>query len=132
MDVTETGNFANEDASDWVYELAESAGTDLLNEAFAAIDGNKYPDSPDCRIALAAAEIIATAKGKPPSDLPTEASAWLADHDRLNDIKALGKHAITVVNKISAKSELREEWEESDSWHEWQTTVEGLLRRLHG
>src|SRR5260370_40994229 len=104
MDVSETGNFANEEASDWVYELAEAAGTDLLKEAFAAIDGNQYPDSPDCRIALAAAEIIATANGKPPADLPTRASAWLADHGPSQAIKALGKHAITEVNKISAKS----------------------------
>jgi hypothetical protein len=127
-----TGNFGNDDASDWVYELEESSGADLLKEALSAVTRNGYPESPDCCIALAAAEIIASAKGKPPADLPEEARQWIAGQDELDAIKALAKSATTVVNKISAKSELRDLWEESESWHEWQQVVEGLRQRLQG
>src|SRR5579863_7406583 len=112
MGASETGNFGNDDATDWVYELEESSGTDLLKEAFKAVTSNGYPDSPDCCIALAAAEVVAAAKGKPSVDLPDGARKWLDDHDNLDAIKGLAKSAITVVNKVSAKSELRDAWEE--------------------
>jgi hypothetical protein len=131
MSDPDPGNFGNDDASDWVYDLEESSGADLLKEAFSAVNANNY-EATDCRIALAAAEIVAAAKGKPPADLPERARKWLGNQEEVEDIKALAKKAITVVNKISVKSELRDEWEESDGWHEWQQAVEGLRRRLQG
>lgn len=132
MGANETGNFANDDATDWLFELEESSGPDLLKEAFKTLSGNGYPDTPDCCIALAAAEVVAAAKGKPSSDLPEDVRKWIGDQDNLNAIAALAKSAITVVNKISAKSELRDQWEESDSWHEWQQVMEDLRKRLQG
>jgi len=130
MGARETGNFGNDDASDWVYDLRESSGTDLLQEAFSTVNAQDYPESPDSCIALAAAEIVAAAKGKPAPDLPDGARKWLGNQTQVNSIKKLAKSAIAVVNKISVKSELRDLWEESESWHEWQQVVEGLRRRL--
>ena len=130
MSAREIGNFGNDDASDWIYDLRESSGADLLREAFSAVNGTQYPEVADCCIALAAAEIVACAQGKPPSDLPDDARKWIENQIELPAIKALRKPAIAVVNKISIKSELRDQWEESDSWHEWQQVVEGLRRRL--
>jgi hypothetical protein len=132
MSAEETGNFANDDATDWVYELEESSGPDVLKEAFKALTGNGYPDTPDCCIALAAAEVVAAAKGKPSPDLPDDVRKWIDDQDNLNAITALAKSAITAVNKISAKSELRDKWEDSNSWHEWQQVQEDLRKRLQG
>lgn len=126
----DTGIFENEDASDWVYDLRESSGPDLLQEAFSAINGHDYPESADCSIALAAAEIVAAAKGKPSPDLPDGARKWLGDQIHVTSITKLAKTAIAAVNKISVKSELRDSWEESDHWHEWQQAVEDLRRRL--
>ncbi|HEY6250450.1 MAG TPA: DUF4259 domain-containing protein [Candidatus Angelobacter sp.] len=131
MSGADPGNFGNDDASDWVYDLEESNGADLLKEAFSDVNAHSY-EATDCRIALAAAEIIAAAKGQPPTDLPEKARKWLGNQEEVEDIKALAKKAIAVVNKISVKSDLRDEWEESDSWHEWQQVVEGLRRRLQG
>ena len=130
MGAWEPSNFGNDDASDWLYDLSESSGADLLQEAFSAISGHDYPEIPDCCIALAAAEIVACAQGKPPSDLPEEVRKWIGNQVEVAAIKALRKPAIAIVNKISIKSELRDEWEGSDSWHEWQQVVEGLRRRL--
>lgn len=129
MGARETGNFANSDASDWIYELEESSGADLLKQAFKAING--YPETPDCCIALAAAEVVAAAKGKPSVDLPADLRKWLDDQE-LAAIQALAKAAITAVNKVSTKSELKDQWEDSESWHEWLQEVEGLRRRLQG
>ena len=128
--MADPGNFGNDDASDWVFDLEESSGADLLKQAFADVNSHSY-EATDCRIALAAAEIVAAAKGKPSPDLPERARKWLGNQEEVEDITALAKKAITVVNKISVKSELRDEWEESDGWHEWQQAVEGLRRRLH-
>ncbi len=58
-------NFENDDASDWVYDLTESDGPELLTEAFAIVEKLDFADAPDCCIALAAAEVVAAAKGKP-------------------------------------------------------------------
>jgi len=123
-------NFENDDASDWVYDLMESDGPELLTEAFATVEKLDFADAPDCCIALAAAEVVAAAKGKPSSDLPDEIRTWLENQDHLDKFKKLDKRAAKVAKKVQAKSELRDQWEESDDWHNWQMAVEGLLKRL--
>jgi hypothetical protein len=123
-------NFENDDASDWVYDLTESDGPELLTEAFAIVEKLDFADAPDCCIALAAAEVVAAAKGKPSSDLPDEIRTWLENQDHLDKFKKLDKRAAKVAKKVQAKSELRDQWEESDDWHNWQMAVEGLLKRL--
>jgi len=123
-------NFENDDASDWVYDLTESDGPGLLTEAFATVEKLDFADAPDCCIALAAAEVVAAAKGKPSSDLPDEIRTWLENQDHLDKFKKLDKRAAKVAKKVQAKSELRDQWEESDNWHNWQMAVEGLLKRL--
>jgi Domain of unknown function (DUF4259) len=130
MSATGPRNFENEDATDWVYDLTESNGTDLLSEAFAVVEKTDFADAPDCCIALAAAEVVAAAKGKPSGDLPDEVRTWLEDQERLDGFKKLDKRASKVAKKVQAKSELRDQWEESDDWHNWQMAVEGLLKRL--
>ena len=79
---------------------------------------------------LAAAEVVAAAKGKPSSDLPDEIRTWLEKQDHLDKFKKLDKRAAKAAKKVQAKSELRDQWEESDDWHNWQMAVEGLLKRL--
>ncbi len=130
MSATGPRNFENDDATDWVYDLTESTGTDLLSEAFAVVEKTDFADAPDCCIALAAAEVVAAAKGKPSSDLPDEVRTWLEDQERLDGFKKLDKRAAKVAKKVQAKSELRDQWEESDGWHNWQMALEGLLKRL--
>lgn len=132
MSVLETGNFGNDEATDWLYDLEETYGTEMLAEAFDVITRGEFHEQSDCCIALAAAEIVAAAKGKPAPDLPDDARKWLGNQDTadLAKIKTLSKKAIIAVKKIQNKSELRDQWEESDEWHSWQMVVEGLLRRL--
>jgi len=130
MGATGAKNFENDDAADWAYDLAESNGTSLLAEAFGVVEKMEFADAPDCCIALAAAEVVAAAKGKPSSDLPDEIRTWLEDQENSDGFKKLDKRAAKVAKKVQAKSELRDLWEESDDWHNWQMAVEGLLKRL--
>jgi hypothetical protein len=132
MSVLETGNFSNDEATDWLYDLEETYGPELLSDAFNVITSGDFHEQADCCIALAAAEIVAAAKGKPAPDLPDDARKWLGNQDTgdVNKIKALNKKAIIAVKKIQAHSELRDQWEDSDEWHSWNMVVEGLLKRL--
>jgi Domain of unknown function (DUF4259) len=129
MGAREVGNFANDDASDWVYDLEGSSGTELLVEAITAVEHTDYADSPDCCIALAAAEAIAAANEHPAEDLPEGVLDWVEKQDKAA-IRKLAPRMAKVVRKLQMRSELKDLWEESDNWHEWQQVVEGLLRRL--
>ena len=132
MSVLETSNFGNDEATDWLYDLEETYGAELLAEAFDTIIKGEFHEQADCCIALAAAEMVAAAKGKPAPDLPDEARKWLGNQETgdVNKIKGLNKKAITAVKKVQAHSELRDQWEDSDGWHSWNMVVEGLLKRL--
>lgn len=132
MSVLETGNFSNDEATDWLYDLEETYGAELLAEAFNVITRGEFHEQADCCIALAAAEMVAAAKGKPAADLPEDARKWLGNQDTadINKIKALNKKAITAVKKVQAHSELRDQWEDSDEWHSWNMVIDGLLKRL--
>ena len=132
MSVLETGNFGNDEATDWLYDLEETYGAELLAEAFDTIIKGEFHEQADCCIALAAAEMVAAAKGKPAPDLPDDARKWLGNQETgdVNKIKGLNKKAIAAVKKVQAHSELRDQWEDSDGWHSWNMVVEGLLKRL--
>jgi Domain of unknown function (DUF4259) len=130
MGAWEVGNFGNDDASDWVDELEESSGTKLLIQAFESIEKSDYADSPDCCIALATAETIAIANGHPSEDVLQSLRDWVK-RQTADSFKALAPRAAAAVRKLQNKSELRDLWEESDSWQAWQQVVEGLLRRLN-
>jgi hypothetical protein len=126
------GSFENDDASDWVDDLEGSSGIGLLKEAFKAVEKNKFPESPDCCIAVAAAEVVAAAKGKPCADFPEALRSWLDSHKDIAAIKALDKVTGLVLNKVQLKSELKEEWEESDDWLAWSKALNDLQNRLKG
>jgi hypothetical protein len=130
MGAWEVGNFGNDDASDWGDALEESSGTKLLIQALESIEKSDYADSPECCIALAAAETVATANGHPPEDASDSVRDWVKKQNA-DSFKTLAPRAAAAVRKLQNKSELRELWEESDSWQEWQQVVEGLLRRLN-
>lgn len=130
MGAWEAGSFGNDDALDWVWELEKSSGTKLLVQACAAIENNDYPESPDCSIALVAAETVAAAKGHPAKDFPDTLHNWLKKQKDAEAIRGLAMRAGEALRKLQAKSELRELWEESDSWEEWQQGVNNLLQRL--
>lgn len=132
-------NFDNDGAADFVYDIYDN-GKKAIKNAFLKIINPKDDDdldSSDCEEALAAAEIIAAAKGNPSEDLPKEMNDWLIKNDVLTFKKSLFSKKIDIVNlaessvkKIILNSELRELWEETDDFDTWNTIQADLIKRL--
>jgi hypothetical protein len=123
------GNFDNDDAADWVYELTESDGTDLLMAALEEATGEGYLEAPTSCVALAAAEIVAALLGNAGKAMPDEVRKWLASNDAEvdHDLLALSRAA---VMRVKERSELRELWQDSADYQQWVALQDDLLQRL--
>ena len=125
------GVFENDDAGDWVWELEDDNDMSVLHEALAAaVDTplDEAVEAPDASNALAAAEIVAAARGHHGAELPSEAREWIGRNAGIVDARTVAL-ATAAVERISINSELKELWEEAES-DEWSLVVSGLLDRL--
>lgn len=127
------GNFENDTALDWVWELEQATDLSVVESAIAdVLNCDKYLDADLGSIGLAAAEVVAALRDKPPDDLPEEVSAWVQTH-RITPGEALVQDCRKAVARIrdAEESELQELWgEDQDSLAEWQAALDGLLTRL--
>jgi len=124
------GSFENDDAMDWVIGLAEGSGDAVLRDALTplATTDDRYLEAPDCSIAVAAAEAVAAARGHANVSLPDEVVGWVRKKPEVTgELVALARSA---VDRIAAKSELRDLWEESDSAEAWRAAMTDLRARL--
>jgi hypothetical protein len=130
MGVWGTGIFENDDSLDWIYDFADFGSLARISAALDVIIRNKdeFPELSDCRIALAAAEIIAAMHGDPSLDLPEEAEEWIGD--RVLENENFRTKAEDAVARILRKSELREKWESSLNFDKWQIEIQNLQKRL--
>ncbi len=122
-------SFGNDDASDFIGEVAED-GQAAVENAFEVVNFLKpdgYLEAPDACVALAAAELVAAAGGQPPTDFPEHAAAVVGT---IKDDRALRGEAIRAVTRILGSSELRDLWAETEDFGTWRADVEGLLERL--
>jgi len=124
------GNWENDDAADWVYELEKNVGSDLLKRTLSKVTSNtNYLESPQCCEALAAAEVVAALKGSAGDDLPEEVQKWVFQNKPKFERELLTL-ALQAITRIKSDSELKELWEESGSAAEWLTLVKNLETRL--
>src|ERR1700754_4463477 len=115
-------SFGNDDASDFVYEVEEDGQAAVLN-AFEVIEFLKpddYLEAPDAAVALAAAELVAAAGGKPPADFPEGASAVTK---KLTVDGPLRARATAAVRRVADYSELKELWQESADFSAWKANL---------
>lgn len=125
-------SFENDDALDWVADLADGGGMDVVQSAFEMVVDGEYLEGPEASAALAAAEVVAALAGRPLEDLPEEAAEWVAANQRPPGDKLL-RRARAVVQRVRADSELKELREEEGGVpNEWHAAVDDLLRRLEG
>jgi len=130
------GNFENDDALDWIYDLKSSNDKKLIIKALRNIDDNsEYLEAPDCSEALSAIEIVAAKHSNNMSGLSDDLIEWV------NKKHGLFKKTITftsddisvsrsVLNKIINDSELKELWEETDDFDAWKKVQKNLLEKL--
>jgi hypothetical protein len=128
------GNFGNEEAMLWLQKLVNGGGESTIREAIECIGvypEDEYLDAEYCSYALAAAEIIAAAKGCPPleEEFPEEGKKWLKENSFTPDEDLLVS-ARKAVDRILNNSELKELWQEGCANDEWHLTLIGLRRRL--
>jgi len=125
------GSFQNDDALDWVGNELKESGARAIPPALRAVLGvgaNDYLEAPDCSTAIAACEVLAASLGRPATDLPKDVAAIAKRLPR--PAVGLLKDARAALDRILAKSELRDLWSESKQFPEWKKTVEALKGRL--
>jgi hypothetical protein len=125
-----TGPFENDDARDFTAEL-QADGMWVLRgalEEVALLDPEGYMAAPPSSRAIAAAEVLAAARGKPAPDLPPEVADWMSRAPRIDDrLVALASKAIA---RILDGSELKELWHASEEGPAWESRVTDLAERL--
>jgi tetratricopeptide (TPR) repeat protein len=124
--------FGNDEAREWLSELILSTSTEPIFRALvnaAKVRDTEYLQAPECERALAAAELVASARGKPGSEIPPALTTWLSEQKFVAGTQ-IADLAIRVLDRIAANSELRELWADTDSAEDWENTVRNLQQRL--
>lgn len=126
-----SGSFENDTALDWLFELEESDDDAAIRSALdhaATLPETAELDSDYASCALAAAEVVAAARGIALDDLPDEVTAWVEERRDVvgEDLVAL---ALQAVMRVQTNSELLELWQEAGD-SEWADSVAGLQSRL--
>lgn len=124
------GNFDNDTVLDWVGELLETEDLSLISEAIEMVFDDNDLDADTASIAVGAIEILAALQNRPghAGYDDEELDAWINRHKGQGEELLLD--ARTALGKILSESELKELWEESDSFEDWVKTIKELERRL--
>lgn len=124
-----SGPFQNDTASDWVYDLEDADDLTLALDALERVRATEYVDAEDATVAIAAAEVVAAAGGRPHADLPPEVEAWLGSASV--DVEPWhAERAAGAIERIRGDdSELAELWAESDE-ADWRASLDDLTARL--
>lgn len=128
-------SFENDDAADWVYALEEQGAT-LIAETLNAVlvdadpDDDCHPEAAASCEALAAAELVIGAHRGDTTRLSEAAQAVL---QKVTDGVATVENltlARRAVERVRARSELRELWAETDDFEAWTRDVDQLIDAL--
>lgn len=126
----DVSSFGNDEASEWLKLLINSLTTDPIAKAIETVDGNDhFIDAQDGERAIAAAEVVAASRGCPSEDFPQAALLWLKAQQYMAPDELLDK-SVSVVDRISKKSELRDLWDGTEAIKPWLALVADLKVRL--
>jgi len=126
-----TNTFDNDEALDWVQELATCDDHSLIIDTLNKVADNtdEYCEAPDCCRALAAAEVVAGIKNGARDDHPEGIRTWLEFNCQTSNPK-LFKLALAAIDRIKTRSELKDLWDDADEASQWYDAVEDLERRI--
>ena len=117
---------------DWVAQCAESKGVAIIASALQVVLKPGNIDASDGSAAIAAAEVIAAAKGRPSKSLPPELSVWLNGKFKgeIAKLAPVARKALMRLKEPQA-SELRQLWSESPKADkQWTEAIAELEVRL--
>lgn len=129
------GSFENDDAADFLAEAVASGDLSLLREVLDnVLTSTEYVEAPDASRAIVAAEFIAAAQDRPTlaRERQDSLSSWIARiRPRIHsDLAGQAQDALTRI--LAPNSELRELWEETDEFPDWQAAVSELRQQFQG
>jgi uncharacterized protein DUF4259 len=131
------GAFDNDDAADWSWEFENAdlaAGLRLVSDALSAAaqaDDAVYLGARDGTLAVAAAELVASAKGQPIAESPYNETArqWIGRVRPTVDAVLTDLARRAVLRVTARNSELAELWDEADS-SSWRSAMAALHDKL--
>jgi Domain of unknown function (DUF4259) len=124
-----TGSFENEDAQNFLRQLSSIGIDDLRSILAHAADNDDYLEAPNCSVAVAAAEVVATAKGKPPQTVPREVAEWVGKIEGTPS-SAMSELTRRAVDRVRTNSELKDLWLQAEGLNEWSAALRDLENRL--
>jgi hypothetical protein len=127
-----TGSFQNDDALDWVGVAFEDGGALAVAgmlRLVTELPDDAYVDVDIASAAVAAAEIVAAARGGDLSKIPEDLHDIVSREQQSLSSAALIVSARAAVTRVLKGSELRELWADSGS-RGWFSEMDSLLARL--
>jgi hypothetical protein len=123
------GNFENEDAQNFLGGLHSKDPAELKEILAHAADQNDYLEEPAGSVVIAAAEVVAIAKGNPPQTVPSQITEWIARVEGAPSAQ-MNELAVRAVNRVRLSSELKDLWLEAEGLNEWSASLRDLENRL--
>jgi hypothetical protein len=131
-----TDAFGNDYAMDWAQDLHEYKTLELVETTLDnVIDSQEAAlEAPFAAEALAALEVIARLLGKPGEDDPatSEVDEWVAACKKKVTPPLLEKARLAFERITAESSELRQLWQDSEHYADWQADVAALRARVLG
>lgn len=121
--------FDNDAAGDWMGQLLDEDRYQLIGEALNTVVEDAT-DADDCCAALAAAEVVAAARGWPVRGFPRELKEWIngSDYQPTDGARSL---AIQAVRQVLKDSDLATLWSENPKEEKkWRAALDDLIDRL--
>ena len=126
------GNFDNDTACDWVYDLEEVMDLSVIEKSINEVFEEECIDSDIACEALAAVDTLARLNGHfgVKNSYTETVDKWVQKNklDVPGELIEKAKKAIKHI--ISESSELFELWSESEELDNWLTEIESLEKRL--
>lgn len=128
--------FGNDYAMDWAQDLQEYKTLELVETTLDHVIDSTEPEleAPFAAEALAALEVIARLLGKPGADDPAtqEVDQWVAACKKKVTPPLLEKARLAFARITAESSELRQLWQDSEHFSDWQADVAALQARVLG
>jgi len=130
-----TGIFENDDAMDWAVDFQRAPSVQSLRKAFEAVVGvEDYLERDLGSYALAAAAVLAAARGSPCRDIPQALRDWATANQGVATPE-LATRAMAAIDRvmIAESSEVAELWAETSKTEDaaaWNIQIDNLRQRL--